>query len=40
MENEVFVPACLLALARVPDELFDEIFGIETAKKESQDTDR
>jgi hypothetical protein len=36
MENEVFVPAGLLARARVPDELFDEIFEIKLKEKSSE----
>jgi hypothetical protein len=40
MEIYVYVPPGLLARARVPDELFDEIFSIKPAKKESLDTDR
>ena len=35
MASEIFFPADVLARARVPDELFDEIFGIK-AKDETQ----
>ena len=40
MDNEVFVPASLIEGARISDERFDQIFGIETAKKEPQHSDR
>jgi hypothetical protein len=40
MAIEVLVPAGLLARAIAPDGLFNEIFGIKQAEKESLDTDR
>jgi hypothetical protein len=36
MNPEIFFPAGMLARTRIPDELFDEVFGIKPKEESSE----